>query len=131
MVGVNPREMLFWRGRLRVDFLPSFELISGVTRNPDECGNAEPAIGLSPWLFDTLGQIRDEGLVRTRPHTLRWPQPERLEGRARASDRNAVDRLFFTRRTRRRPRSSVRFRLKLRRSAWASRKSVVSKPSVN
>ena len=28
--------MLFWRGRLRVDFLPSFELISGVTRNPDE-----------------------------------------------------------------------------------------------
>jgi hypothetical protein len=38
---------------------------------------------------------------------------------------------FFTCRTRRRAPPSVRLSLKSRRSAWASRKSTVSKPSVN
>ena len=49
--------MLFWRGRLP-DFLPSFELISELThailQSAMRCENAEPTIGLSPWLFDTL-----------------------------------------------------------------------------
>jgi hypothetical protein len=30
MGGVNPQQMLFWRGRLRVDFLASFDLNSSV-----------------------------------------------------------------------------------------------------
>ena len=71
--------MLFWRGRLRVDFLPSFELISGVTHaildEVRECRADDRSIPLA--FRHAAGQIRDEGLVRTRPPMSRWPQPER------------------------------------------------------
>jgi hypothetical protein len=69
--------MLFWGGRLRVDFLPSFELISGVTHAIlDEV--RECRAGDLPLAFrHAAGQIRDEGLVRTRPRMSRWPQPKR------------------------------------------------------
>ena len=59
-----------------MDFLPSFELAGSPTRSSMRCENEEPAIGLSPWLFrHAAGQIRDEGLVRTRPHMLRSLNP--------------------------------------------------------
>jgi hypothetical protein len=54
--------MLFWRGRLRVDFLPSFELISGVTHaildEVRECRAGDRSIPLA--FRRAAGQIRDE-----------------------------------------------------------------------
>jgi hypothetical protein len=48
--------MLFWRGRLRVDFLPSFELISGVTHAIlDEVPRMQSRRSVYPFgFFDTL-----------------------------------------------------------------------------
>ena len=62
-----------------MDFFPSFELISGVTHailyEVRECRAYDRSIPLA--FRHAAGQIRDEGLVRTRPPMSRWPQPER------------------------------------------------------
>ena len=86
-----------------------------------------------PWSFPhAAGQIRDEGLVKNKvAYVALALNPNGEKDVLWALDRTAVFLSFFAGRTRRRRPPSVRFRLKLRRSAWASRKSAVSKPSVN